>query len=405
MRNFKVVLPLFITALITSSIALGATPQVKDWTFMTYLNGNNNLDSFGTTNLQQMETVGSNDKLNIVVQWASESRGSTQRLLVQKSTNPANLTSPVIQDLGKVDMGDYHSLVDFVQWSVTNFPAKHYFLNIWDHGAGWHRIELMGTGHGFKPLDISFDEVSGNHITTEQLSQSIATIAQIIGHHLDIYGSDACLMAMAEVADEMAGNVDVYSGSEETEPGAGWPYDTFLAKWVANPDATSVQIGGYLTDAYTASYQGGTNGSSDVTFSTFDLSKTQALTDAVSKLSAKFLALSVDEKSQVMTAAKASQAYAYADYVDMQDFLNQMQKTRVFAGSPEITNLSNAITDFVTDTKNTTKYANSHGVSFWLPTDSSTYSTNADRYNALRFAKDTHWGDVLKALLGTAHNR
>src|SRR6185437_6314547 len=157
---------------LSSAVAANAATAPKNWTFLIYLNGDNNLDSFGAQNIESMEQVGSNDQVNIVVQWASEAAGKTVRLLVQKSTNPSAVTSPVVQDLGKVDMGDFHSLENFIQWGVQNYPAQHYFVDVWDHGSGWHSIEAMSApmpGMHLRPNDISWDDNSGNFISTEQL--------------------------------------------------------------------------------------------------------------------------------------------------------------------------------------------------------------------------------------------
>src|SRR5262245_35929194 len=95
--------------LLTSAVSAYSAEAPKEWTFLIYINGNNNLDSFGALNIKQMEQVGSTDKINIVVQWASQSARKTVRLLAKKSTNPNNVTSPIIQDLGSADMGDYHT--------------------------------------------------------------------------------------------------------------------------------------------------------------------------------------------------------------------------------------------------------------------------------------------------------
>ena len=51
----------------------------KEWTFLLYLNGNNNLDSFGKLNINQMEAAGSSDAVNLVVQWASLANRDTRR--------------------------------------------------------------------------------------------------------------------------------------------------------------------------------------------------------------------------------------------------------------------------------------------------------------------------------------
>jgi hypothetical protein len=60
-----------------STSALAGTPT-KEWTFLVFLNGHNNLDSYGTLDLLEMEKVGSTDRVNVVVQWASASSESTK---------------------------------------------------------------------------------------------------------------------------------------------------------------------------------------------------------------------------------------------------------------------------------------------------------------------------------------
>ena len=183
----------------------------------------------------------------------------------------STVTSPIVQDMGAVDMGDYRSLINFVQWGVQNYPAKHYFIDVWDHGSGWHAIQAQAR-FGIKPLDISWDDNTGHSFTTAQLGQALAESAKIIGHKVDVYGSDACMMAMAEVALNVRAvdSVQIYAGSEEEEPGAGWPYDALLAKWNAMDSASAADVGKILTHEYVASYKdGGENQPADVTFSAF----------------------------------------------------------------------------------------------------------------------------------------
>jgi hypothetical protein len=49
----------------------------KSWTVMVYLAGDNNLDSAGVTDLNEMKKIGSTNALNVV---AVEPRGETPRL-------------------------------------------------------------------------------------------------------------------------------------------------------------------------------------------------------------------------------------------------------------------------------------------------------------------------------------
>ena len=110
--------------------------EPKEWTFMVFLNGHNDLDDFGEVNIKQMEKVGSNDRVNIVVQWASLGK-PTKRMLIQRSET-GEVSSPVIEELPAVDMGSADQLSEFIAWTVEHFPASHYMVDLWDHGAGWH---------------------------------------------------------------------------------------------------------------------------------------------------------------------------------------------------------------------------------------------------------------------------
>ena len=389
-----------------------AAPAQKEWTLLVYLNGHNNLDSFGALNINQMEQVGSTKDINVVGQWASEANAAqTKRLLVKKDSDTNTVSSPVVQNMGKVDMGDYRTLVEFVKWGVANYPAKHYFIDVWDHGSGWHAIQARALAmanapgsrlfSGFQPMDVSWDEDSGNHITTAQLGQAMTESAKIIGHKVDLYASDACLMAMAEVANEMSESVEVYAGSEEVEPAAGWPYDTVLKRWAAKPTATAAEVGAILADEYVKSYNGGENGNSDATYSVFDLSKLSALSDAVTAFGTKLQHLDKDGRKAILDAAGKSTSFDYSDYVDLGDFLAQVDNTRALDKNV-VAAVRSAANDFVVANHVTTKFAKAKGVSFWLPTSMDTFNSYGDQYKAMKFDQITHWSDALRFVLQDA---
>ena len=394
-----------VLAGIWSSPAQAARVQ-KEWTFLTFLNGHNNLDSFGAFNINQMEKIGSSDQVNVVVQWASLENGNTVRMLVNKDSEPTRVTSPVVQDIGRADMGDYRTLVDFVRWAHENYPAKKYFINVWDHGSGWHalqaklRARATGIPLSIRPTDISWDDLTGNSITTQQLGMAMDESAKIIGHKVDVYGSDACLMAMIEVAAEMKDSVEVFVGSQELEPGAGWPYDDLLRRWGTNATATARDVGTYLVEEYVASYQGGQNGNSEVTLSAFDLTKSTDLYTALRNLKDGVMKLDAAGRSSVMRAVNSSLGFYYDDYVDLGDFIEKMAALRIDSINPDmISSVKTALAGYVVANKTTSDYARAQGVSIWLPSTMSTYSSYADKYKSLRFQADTGWGDGLRFLL------
>ena len=143
-------------------------------------------------------------------------------------------------------MGDYNSVIAFGKWAKEKYPAKKYMLILWNHGAGW--LKAMGPLSASK--GISYDDQSGNHINTPQM----ATILKEIGG-VNVLGSDACLMQMAEVDYEVKPYVEYIVGSEETEPGDGYTYNTFLSPVVSNPTMNPETLAKTAVNAYSDHYE------------------------------------------------------------------------------------------------------------------------------------------------------
>ncbi len=354
----------------------------KEWTIMVFVNGKNNLEMYALKDMNEMEMIGSSDKVNIVTEVGriagyDSSDGdwkTTRRYLVKKDNDTKKVTSPVLADLGSVDMGDYKSVVDFVNWARTNYPAKHYMLIVWNHGAGWIKGRAMEAAKG-----ISYDDQTGNHITTPQMGLMMKAIGKI-----DVYGSDACLMQMPEVDYEIKDYVNYIVGSEETEPGDGYTYNTFLGPLVAKPTMSPMEVGKLATNAYADHY-----GSQDHTQSLVDAA---ALNGLPAKVNAFVdAAMAANEKSLIKSAMSSAQAYAYAENKDLWHFLS------LYAASSKDANvkatakdLQNYITgNLVLLNRTNSSYSDSHGLAIYMPN-----YTNSS-YNALAWAKATKWDEFI----------
>ncbi len=393
-------IPLYSSkAMITNDAAQSAA---KEWTFLVFLNGNNNLDPHGKANIEQMKQVGSTEEINVVVQWASLERGKTERILITKETDIQQSSAAAIHDMGSVDMGSWESLVDFVRWGVENYPAKHYFLDLWDHGSGWHAVKMVFNIEAMSlfPLNISWDEKSRNHMTTHQLGMALEESSKIIGHKIDLYGSDACMMAMAEIADQVENAVQIFVGSEEIEPGSGWPYHTFLQRWTNQPYSSAVEVSKMLTEEYIKSYIELSSKRVGVTFSAFNLEKMNLLNDSITHLKNGLIGLGTSARLKLLSAAKKAQGFTYSDYKDLLDFINLLESAQIENLDKKVTeDVRNAIQEFVVINQTTPQLSRAHGLSIWLPTYSSTYEMNSDRYKTLNFHKHTQWGDFIEFLL------
>jgi len=374
----------------------------KEWTFLVFVNGNNNLDIMGEKNIKAMEKIGSNEHINIVVQWASLKTRKSLRLLVEKSNDPTKVSSPILQDLGLVDMGDYHALEDFIQWGVQHFPAKHYFITVWNHGNGWHIPNQENEKRCSSNVanDISYDDISGHVITTQQLGWVMTYMTKLIGHKIDIYGSDACLMSVAEVADEMSDEVNVFVGSQENEPSEGWPYDDFLAGWEATPNADAKTIAKILVDVYVAWYLK-IYPEINVTFSAIDLNQINIFKQKLKKLGEEIRQLPPATLVKLFAATKAAQSFGYNnDYKDVIDVMQQLLLISLPSTDLQlIKEVQESAKQMIIANKAVGSDKHASGLSLWLPHYPLIFEEYRKQYANLKFAKQTDWEATLQSLL------
>jgi len=208
-----------------------AAPAVKDWTIMVFMNGKNNVEKFANMDLQEMEKVGSTDRMNVVVEIGRLKKG-TQRLFVKKSRG-TGYASQVIASYPSLDMGDYRNAIDFINWAKQTYPAKHYMFVLWNHGLGWIDPVPQKATRG-----ISFDDETHNYIRTRQLGDIMRGVGGV-----DVFAANACLMQMAEVDYEIGAYTSAIIASEETMLAYGFDYTKLLGLIDSNPNVTPAAIG------------------------------------------------------------------------------------------------------------------------------------------------------------------
>jgi hypothetical protein len=251
-------------------------------------------------------------------------------------------------------------------------------LIVWNHGSGWNK-----KGPAELTKGISYDDETHNHITTQQLALALQSIGK-----LDVYGSDACLMQMPEVNYAIKDNIDYIVGSEHTEPGDGYTYDTMLAPLIANPLMTPEELGKLTVDTYADNYR--TKGSA----TTQSLLKASAM-DGLVPLINDFVAVSMNanEKALVKKAVSGAQSYSN-DGKDLWHFLKLYSDS---SASAEVklaaANLQNYVTGTLILHNRVTGYfdaAKHNGLSVYLPG----YSFNKEYFN-LAWAGVTQWDEFV----------
>jgi len=382
---------------LNGAATIAVTPIVTTqgtWTIMVYMNAANDLASYSPANFAQMQmAANAGTAVRTVVQWKQVSTFSyagqqftgTRRYLIQPSQG-STIASKLIQDLGVgVDMGNYQTLNGFINWAKTYYPAQHYALIVWDHGAGWQRSVPR-----VKTMAVSFDQDTGNAIQTWQLSQALGN------NTFDILAWDASLMQMCEVADEIRNNVTYIAGSEESPPGAGYPYNLALAPFYASPNQTPLALSDSFVTAMISGYA--SQPTDKITQSVVETSKLPAILTAITALGTALDANVGTIGPAIQTVRGSAQSYSLADgfyYYDLYDLSSKLD-ANISIGAINTADLDvrTAVTNAIVWEGHNSQSPGSHGISIDFST-SSIFAGYASDYAQLRMATDTNWATWL----------
>jgi hypothetical protein len=406
---------------------------MKEWTIMVFMNGKNNLSSYVISDMNEMEQHGPTGNINIITQaarmkytppsypsypgggyddypwggptvphpgwpnpnWnmppmmmkdgsrdASTDWSGVRRYLVTKDGDNSSLSSTMLQDMGKVDMGDWKQLAEFGKWVKTNYPAKKYMLVVWNHGSGWEMKSLQPA----IVRGISYDDETGNHINTVDLANAVREMGGV-----DIYASDACLMQMAEVAYELKDTAKITVGSEENEPGDGWGYHEFLARVHSNQGSLTPEVmAAAAVQGYKAFYSPKGTATTQSAIKTAGLVKFRQLLDQWAEL------VMQEDKAMVTEARAAAVGFGGAGSKDLTHFMELVHgKTKSEPLKGKTVQVMNQFYDHVLLDNATTgaKFEKAYGMGIYIPG----WSFD-DSYNKLAWARDGKWDEFMQWL-------
>ena len=392
------------------------------WTWLIYMAGDNNLEGAGRDDLAEMKQVGSTADVNIIVQFDTEENQTTRYRVEKKKAR-------VLQQLPGVDCGDPKVLTEFIKWGTQNYPANHYLVDVWNHGGGWENLPadynydairaakpsraaklnrlkraLFRTTvkkiHKRRANDraIAIDCGSHDYLDNQELRNGIYN-ALPQGNKFDILGCDACLMNMLEIAYEMKDTACYMVGSEETEPGAGWPYTAILKQLVAKPTMSPADVAKTIVAEYGKYFQ---KTRETATQSALDLAQIQSVAAAVNELAQVLLADLRNVAGGVSLARDRAQKFEMPEYVDLGDLAGQIaqrlpQNARVKTATGKILAALNPTTGKGLVIQNATSGPNvqrATGVSIYFPHP----EDYAPDYSDLAFSKDGSWKKFLEEL-------
>ena len=373
-------------------VTVGAADKaMASWTFMVYLDGDNNLESCAVDDFLEMASVGSNTQVNILVQFdrgtLSDSDGgasdygnwaSTKRFHVAQGETPTAANQ--ISDLGEANMGSAAVLQSFMEWGMNDYPASKYALVLWDHGGGW----VYG---------VCQDETdSYDSLLMPEVRQAISNAESSTGKHVNMVGFDACLMGMMEVAYDLRTYTDTVVFSEETEPGQGWAYDKVLSSLAANPTMISQQLGAVIVDAYSDYY--GSSGKE--TLSAIDTSALASVSSALNSFANQISSAYPSHSGQINAVRGVVESFEYEMIIDMYDLAQRIKNAGVttqLSSAADI--LMSSIQTAVTRESHGNLRSGAHGLSLYFPDVRSDLNLIGYRSDVL-LAQDTSWDEFLE---------
>ncbi len=372
-------------------------PPLPTWTFAVWMDGDNDLEVYVLHDIDELEHGGSDANVQVVTQvdripgyavgdgdWTG-----ARRYEIIEDAEDGVIKSPIVEELGEIDMGDPNELAAFLDWTATNYPSDHLALVMWNHGSGWD----------LAPSElISSDDTSGTEMSIAEGELTAALDAHVAEHGpIDVIAFDACNMAAWEVAHSLQDHVVAMAASEATVGGAGLQYNLALPVLRGNPAMSAVEFAGILADS--AAGVG-----LEWTFSATDLTQLDGVSQALDDLA--LLALAdplLLEQVEVARSATRPGDPAYGDWVlDLGDFASQLTLSTDPGLAAAGLELATALTTAVPANYTNGPVTFAGGLSvFGDPWRNEPYT---DRYmfgDGATWSQDTHWDELLAALVET----
>lgn len=368
--------------------------SAKTWTFMVCIGGNNNLETDLINNIKDMEKVGSDSNVNIVIH--ADFPTYALRGLVEKNTTGSTEIISNFTRIPTFDATSAESVANFVQYCKNNYPASRYMLVLSSHGNGWRDkgpVNVRG---------IMYDDNSGNTMTMPQYKSALISCESILGKKIDIIAFDACLMGMLEIGYQAKDYADYMVASEDSEPGVGWPYNTILASLESNSGWSAADFASDIVNKYYESMNNSSR-SVDSTMSAVDLSKLGPICSALISLEAIFPASRYVDlqnlRDQKTGGSYTIQAYTLSYYRDLYDFASKISSnfTSVSGLSDVCASIEAAVLSAVINHKESgASNLSSYGLSIYFPSATDYFSS----YEDLDFsgAQASGWASFIKAV-------
>ncbi len=367
-----------------------------EWTVMFFVNGKNNLESSALMDVNQLELVGSTDKVKIVVEMGrmngqpeGDDHGEgdwtgVRRYLVTKDADTNNIVSPVLDNRARADMGDWKELMAFIRWTKANYPARRYALVLWDHGNGWKPVDPVNAPDFNNTKGFSLDEETGHEFSTPQIGAALRDSGGV-----NFLMLDGCNMQMASVAYELKNYAEAVTASEEMEPGLVVRYAQFLGMLNAKPSMGADEFAVNTVRTYRDYFMaGGDTEKTRLTQSAIRLSKMDAFRARLDL----WVVEAMRAEPRALRYAK-KHAKIFGEEPEFKDLYDFIELTGAVTANARLKALGADVMRYMKSDLIIENWAQdkvSHGLSIYIP------DAYDPLYDGLAWARDGHWDDFVR---------
>jgi Clostripain family len=387
---------------------------LPEWTIMVYSAADDVvLEENMWFDVNEMELVGSTEQMNVVVQIDRYSGAFTgdgdwteaRRYLVSQDDDLSQLNSQIVQSLGEVDTGDPQTLIDFVTWTVENYPAQKYALVMSDHGGGW-------TG-GFSDMS-----AGDSALTMPEIVSAMEKIRAATGvEKFEVLGFDACFMGQIEVFGSLYPFSNYMVASEEVIPAYGWSYAGWLGELAQNPAMSGNELSQSIVSTYvvTDTYLTEVRATADEisqeeSTTTLSAIESARIPDVIAAMNDFISAIAFIDQEQVAEARTYTRKYlslfgddAAPSFLDLSNFAGILRERTDDEGVQQAAaQLKSAIAAAVVSEKHGENRAGSNGIAFHFPDSDiyyfTEYNTEFPPYYAessYKFLEQSVWDEFL----------
>lgn len=346
-------------------------------TVMVYMCGTDLESKYGmaSADMEEMRAASSDfgDNFNVIVytggckKWKNGVSSSVNQIYRIKGGK----ISALVSDDGAKSMVEPSTLSSFIKYCTANFPANRRELILWDHGGG------SVSGYGYD------EKYSGKG------SMNLAGINKALknsGTTFDFIGFDACLMATAETALMLDNYADYLIASEETEPGIGWYYTSWLSKFAKNTSMKTLDIGKNIVDDFVSECGRKCSGQK-TTLSVIDLAEfSNTVPEKLAAFSRSVTAkINNNDYKEVSNARYNTREFAQSSKIDQVDLVHLAENMSTNEGRT----LGNALREAVKYNRTSSNMTNAYGVSIYFPYKRTSYVDKAcSAYNDIGLSSE-----------------